>query len=76
MFRSSYEVTKVTTDTVFLVDLNVGKSVTNDAENVVAEILTEYGNKRIIYRDSDGHWDELVHNGSKFTNFAPYKGTF
>jgi hypothetical protein len=59
---------------VYIVDLaNVcgTTSVTNDAENVVSNIAREYGNMRIFYRDTDGQWDELVHDNGKFIRFAP-----
>jgi hypothetical protein len=47
-------------------------SVTNDAEAVVADL---YGNGslnegiRLIYQDSDGIWDELVHEKGAFVAF-------
>jgi len=47
------------------------RSVTNDAEAVVRAIADEYGNARIIYKDSDGSWDELKHQRGLFTGFAP-----
>lgn len=74
MSRATYDVVKVTDEEIFLVDRNRGMSVTNDAENVVSEVVTEYGNKRVIYRDSMGCWDELEHNNGTFTGFAPYRG--
>jgi hypothetical protein len=57
---------------VFIVDLDVGKSITNDAENVVEQVAKEYPGHRIIYRDTQGQWDELVHNDGEFVGFAPY----
>lgn len=74
MARATYDVVKVTEDTIFLVDRNIGMSVTNDAENVVAEVVNEYGDKRVIYRDSMGNWDELEHTRGTFDGFAPYRG--
>lgn len=74
MARSTYDVVKVTDDTIFLVDRNLGMSVTNDAENVVAEVVNEYGDKRVIYRDSMGNWDELAHTNGTFGTFVPYRG--
>jgi hypothetical protein len=59
---------------VLLVDLDSGgKSVTNDAENVVAALSTELDldDVPVYYRDSAGSWDELKHEGWKFTGFAP-----
>lgn len=48
---------------VCIVDQDEGRSVTNDVENVLADIardgvdLREY---RVIYRDTLGIWDEIV----------------
>lgn len=54
---------------VLIVDHDCGLSVTNDAETVVADILREYGPVRIYYRDTMGLWDELSHDGIRFTGF-------
>jgi hypothetical protein len=71
MNRSNYTVVAVSPDKVFLVDCDWGnKSVTNDAENVVREVFTKYGQKKIIYCDSMGQWDELVHDRGRFIDFA------
>ncbi len=74
--RCQFDVVKVTEASegiVFIVDLdNGGCSVTNDAEAVVSSILAQHPGKRIVYRDSDGYWDELTHDGQKFTGFAVY----
>jgi hypothetical protein len=69
-----YEITKVTPKVVHLIDLDNGISVTNDAENVVSEVHARYPNCRIVYRDTAGYWDELVHNNGTFTDFAPIHG--
>jgi len=69
--RSSYYVDRVTDDAVYIIDMDQGKSVTNDAENVVLDIYLEYGNRRIIYKDTDGRWDELLHDKGTFTGFGP-----
>lgn len=70
----SYKIVKVTPRAVHLIDLDDGMSVTNDAENVVAEVFNAYPNRRIVYRDTMGCWDELVHNHGIFTGFAPING--
>jgi hypothetical protein len=46
-------------------------SVTNDAERVVAEVVRIHGNNPIVYRDSDGRWDGLLHEDGEFTGFQP-----
>lgn len=72
---ADFRVAQVTEERVFIVDTNLGsKSVTNDAEAVVEKLLAEYGPKRIIYCDSSGHWDEIVHNGKEWVGFGPWLG--
>jgi hypothetical protein len=70
--RSSYTHT-VEGEFICVVDLDVGRSVTNDAENVVADLarIVPGGlkDKRIIYRDSEGTWDEMLLMGGEFAGF-------
>jgi len=47
-----------------------GRSVTNDAENVVEYLYNLYGNRRIFYIDSEGILDELRHNNGNFVGFG------
>ena len=61
----------ITGPIVWIADENVGKSVTNDAERVVAELSVRYPGYRIIYRDTDGKWDELLHKDGVFIDFLP-----
>lgn len=47
-------------------------SVTNDAEAVVEFVLQKNHwnpDVRILYCDTDGQWDELQHDGTKFVSF-------
>ena len=69
---ATFTVADLTDTKIFIVDQDIGMSVTNDAENVVAFILQTVGNRRIIYKDTQGRWDELAHNGREFTGFKPY----
>jgi hypothetical protein len=70
---------QVLTDFVLLYDLCDtiqgrelrAKSITNDAEAVVELTLSQHGNRRIFYQDTQGEWDELKHDGKKFVDFAP-----
>jgi len=51
-----------------------GRSITNDAERVVSELLATtqlLPHQRLLYRDTLGRWDELVHDGHHFTGFRP-----
>lgn len=73
--QASYRIHAVTPEAVFIVDNDTGRSITNDAEAVTWDVWNRYGNRRIIYRDTDGRWDELLHaDGGKFVDFMPYKG--
>ena len=66
MRKADYTYT-IENGTVKIIDLNLGNvSVTNDAENVVTEIqsTTNIKGLKIVYRDSDGNWDEIIPNWS------------
>jgi hypothetical protein len=53
-----------------------GMSVTNNAENVVAEIdsIMPIFGLTISYTDTMGQTDELLHDGKLFSGFAPGRG--
>ena len=70
MKTSSFTITTTIPGAVFLVDNDIGMSVTNDAENVVKNINFNYPNSRIFYRDTERNWDELIHNDGIFLRFA------
>lgn len=77
--RAEFLVVRVTPEMVWITDESNkrgGKSVTNDADGVVAWLLahSQYAGRRIVYRDTDGNWDELKHDGTKFVGFAPARG--
>ena len=83
LFEAEYEVVRVQRPStppygpampgmVWIHDLDRGaRSVTNDADRVVAKLHAEYPDYRIVYRDSMGRWDELRHEHGRFTAFAP-----
>jgi len=58
------------TKRVWVTDNDGRVSVTNDAEAVVKYINHSYPNYRIIYRDTMGNWDELLHVNGDFTGFT------
>ncbi len=65
--KSSFSITEIKDDRVIILDNNMGgKSVTNDAENVVEYLYNIYGNRRIFYIDSEGILDELRHTKGEF----------
>ncbi len=56
---------------VILQDTGRGKSITNDAENVVKSVLAYVGPKaRIQYFDTMGKMWRLTHDGSEFQEFV------
>ncbi len=46
-------------------------SVTNDAERVVEDVVRLHGSHPVVYQDSDGRWDGLLHEDGAFTGFQP-----
>ena len=51
---------------------NIGRTVTNDAENVIVKLYLEEGitdETRIFYEDSQGEVDEILHKGKSFKGF-------
>lgn len=58
---------------VFIVDENVERGVINDTESVVIDVLSRYPNHRIVYRDTQGNWDELFHWKGRFVGFNLYQ---
>lgn len=73
--RAIYRVVSVTPDIITIRDLDDGRSVTNDAERIVAKLIAEWGNKRILYYDTMGNLDELLHEAGVFKGYAPARGT-
>jgi hypothetical protein len=70
MTRATYGYT-VLDAFVLVVDQDRGPSVTNDAEHVIedlsrAQVLT---GRRVLYRDTDGRWDELLVRDGVFVGF-------
>lgn len=69
--RAKYEIVYAMHQIVIR-DLDGERSVTNDAEAVVADVCARYGgSRRIFYYDSAGEPGELVHNAKGgFMGFA------
>lgn len=47
-------------------------SVTNDADAVIQALaaIQDLTGKRVFYRDTEGDWDELLHNNGVFNGFG------
>ena len=69
-----YKIAKVTPTKVFIIDQDKPGclSVTNDAEAVVKAVYQRYPGRIIIYRDTMGRWDEMIHAYGVFIDFTPY----
>lgn len=50
------------------------KSVTNDVENVVADLLPALRGRRLFYIDSMDRIDEILVKDGRFAGFAPLAG--
>jgi hypothetical protein len=73
--QPDYEIVGDRQGIVYLVDLDRGgPSVTNSAELVVAKVAPNYPGHRIVYRDTTGRWDELVHTDGTFTGIRAWLG--
>ena len=58
---------------IAIIDHDEGKSVTNDAENVIADLAADFdlSKYRVIYRDTRGIWDQmLVGRTGHFVGFS------
>lgn len=58
---------------VCIVDHDNGKSVTNDADNVIDDLVKagiDVSGMPVIYRDTEGYWDQLLVSESRFVDFA------
>lgn len=74
--RATYSLQFVARNEVLLRDSGEGRSITNDAERVVQDVLARAPGHRIFYIDTMGNCDELVHDGAQFTGFAPARGRY
>jgi hypothetical protein len=56
---------------IAVIDLDEGRSVTNDAEAVIAQLAEKFdlSKYRVIYRDTRGIWDELEVCDGEFAGF-------
>ena len=73
---AKFEIVAVNDLHIFLVDLDQGRSVTNDAPRVIKELQQRVsggiGRRSVYYRDSMGRFDELlVNEEGGFSGFAP-----
>lgn len=69
--HADYDIVRVEHDRVFIIDLDLGNtSVTNDAEYVYLELQKQWPNRRVIYKDSMGRWDEIYVQKSQWNEIV------
>lgn len=77
MCKAKFEVVSDNDTFLLIVDLDQGKTVTNDASAVIQSLdrMTRDGlrNRRVYYRDTCGRFDELEHSQDRFTRILPCK---
>lgn len=73
--HSKFTVPVIDDDFVILIDCDDGRSVTNDAENVIRwldeHLETGLSQRKVYYRDTIGKYAELVHENATFDSFSP-----
>ena len=72
MRNASYDIINSSSDHIIIRDIGAYSgymSVTNAAEQVVAELLATLKGRRLFYYDSEGRLDELVIKNNKFSKF-------
>lgn len=80
MTRSAFHVLEKKAGVLFIQDLNLGgRSVTNDAEQVLAWCREHHGKDiRVVYLDSEDEWSEIVDDAEtwmgKGIGFKPWHG--
>lgn len=74
MKRANYEILVDSPGALVIKDLgpwNEHRTVTNDVERVVEELVSRLGERRLFYFDSHGDFDEIVMNEGRFASFRP-----
>lgn len=67
-----WRVVLLTPEVIWIEDTKLGgRTITNDAEFVVREVLSAFGPHTVYYRDTMGAWAQLCHDGGRFTGFGP-----
>lgn len=55
---------------IYLMDMDGTVSMTNDAENVCLWAHETHPGKRVAYMDTNGQWDEMIHEAGVFVAFG------
>jgi hypothetical protein len=57
---------------ICLVDLDIGRSLTNNAAVLIADLVRDgydLAKNRVVYRDTMGIWDQMLVAGNRFSGF-------
>lgn len=72
---ATFDIVIVNDLSIILIDLDHGRTVTNDAGRILAEVNLQVpggiGRRKVYYRDTNGRYDQLVASGEAFVGFAP-----
>ncbi len=71
--RSTIKIGLITDLFIILIDMDQGKSITNNAYEVVGHVnrTVPIGPRRVYYRDTMGWFDELKVKNGRFVGFSP-----
>lgn len=73
MNKIYYSIICFSKDIIILSDESIllgGKTITNGVEQILQELSKLYGKDvKIIYRDTDGNYDQIIHSNFKFIDF-------
>lgn len=70
MMRCTFEIVRVTEKFMLIRDTGGMVSVTNQADQVVKNLRSALGGRRLFYYDSEGALDELCMEDGKFSHFG------
>lgn len=74
MIKANYSIIEETSDLVLILDLGPWDqymTITNAAEQVVAELMPRLDGRRLEYIDSEGERGQLIVKDGKFAGFKP-----
>ncbi len=76
MQKSNFAILDITERVIYLEDLNMGgRSMTNDAETVYAWCEHHYPGKKVVYKDSEGAWAQMLkETDSSWIRFKAWHG--
>ncbi len=75
MTRASFKIAIESDTHIILIDMDDGRSLANDIVSVVSRLNQSLGkgigNRRVYYRDTSGHFREIVVRNQQFSALSP-----